>query len=706
MDKKTYYITTPIYYVNDVPHVGNAYTTIMCDSLSRYKKLFGNGSYLLTGTDENAPKVAAAANDRGIAPMDYVNQLAEQFKQTWAGLGIEFSDFIRTTEPRHMDVVRKIFSRLLQQGDIYKGSYQGWYCVPCETFWLEADLKDGKCPNAECGRPVEWVEEENYYFRLSAYTDRLLDYIEKNPEFLQPEFRKKEVVSFIKQGLRDVSITRKNNGWGIEVPDDPSKVIYVWFDALINYISAIGYLSDDDMFNKLWPAQFQAMGKDIFVRFHCTFWPAMLMALDLPLPDTLFGHGFWTINGEKISKSKGNAVSPSKLAQDLFDKFRIDPEDNDKIERYKGFALDAVRYYLARETTFGQDGDFSIAGFENRFDSDLANDLGNLVNRTLKMILMYFPKGITSNGCKANGLTETITQTAQSVKDYCDHFDFSRALEEVWQMIGTTNKYVNDRKPWVLYNPEPDNPNDELAGVLYSAVQAIWAATVMVSPFMPNTAIEIRKQLGIVEIPFTWDAITNLSPIKIEHRYIEPIFPRIGIKPIKIKSDGTQNKEKSTLPESMKNKDSKKPKEDKKVEEQTPKQPEAAASTPAAAETPSVSATADTPVVATDTITYDHFSKLKIRVAEVISAEKVEGADKLLKLQVSLGDEQRQIVAGVAMFYAPDQIVGKKIVMLTNLEPAKIRGVVSNGMLLAADVDGRAVLLTPDTDVPAGSKVK
>lgn len=679
MDKKTYYITTPIYYVNDVPHVGNAYTTIMCDALSRYKKLFGNGSYLLTGTDENAPKVAAAANDRGIAPMDYVNQLAEQFKQTWAGLGIEFSDFIRTTEPRHMDVVSKIFSRLLQQGDIYKGSYQGWYCVPCETFWLEADLKDGKCPNAECGRPVEWVEEENYYFRLSAYTDRLLDYIEKNPEFLQPEFRKKEVVSFIKQGLRDVSITRKNNGWGIEVPDDPSKVIYVWFDALINYISAIGYLSDDEMFNKLWPAQFQAMGKDIFVRFHCTFWPAMLMALDLPLPDTMFGHGFWTINGEKISKSKGNAVSPSKLAQDLADESGTTG----------AIALDAVRYYLARETTFGQDGDFSIAGFKNRFNSDLANDLGNLLNRTLSMLVKYYDGIMPDAGDKAGGLSDIIAQTADTAKQYCDHFDFSRALEAVWQMIGTANKYVNDSKPWDL---DKQGLRDELAGVLYSAVQVIWAAAVMVSPFMPNSANEICSQLGLDDVTFNWDSITSAVPVPAgtKIRGPQPIFPRIQSKP------NAENKPK----------DSKKPKEDKKVEEQTPKQPEAAASAPVITETPSVSATADTPVVATDTITYDHFSKLKIRVAEVISAEKVEGADKLLRLQVSLGEEQRQIVAGVAMFYAPDQIVGKKIVMLTNLEPAKIRGVVSNGMLLAADVDGRAVLLTPDTDVPAGSKVK
>lgn len=667
MDKKTYYITTPIYYVNDVPHVGNAYTTIMCDVLARYQKLLDNDSYLLTGTDENAPKVAAAASDRGIDPKEYVDQLAGQFKQTWTGLGIEFSDFIRTTEPRHINVVSNIFKRFLQQGDIYKGSYQGWYCVPCETFWLEADLKECKCPNAECGRPVEWVEEENYYFKLSAYTDKLLDYIEKNPEFLQPEFRKKEVVSFIKQGLRDVSITRKNNGWGIEVPDDPSKVIYVWFDALINYISAAGYLSDDELFAKLWPAQFQAMGKDIFVRFHCTFWPAMLLALDLPLPDTLFGHGFWTINGEKISKSKGNAVSPAKLAQDLADESGT----------AKDIALDSVRYYLARETTFGQDGDFSIAGFKNRFNSDLANDLGNLLNRTLSMLVKYYDGIMPDAGSKAGGLADTISRTAQTAKQYCDHFDFSRALEAIWQMIGTANKYVNDSRPWEL---DKQGLQEELAGVLYSAVQAIWAAAVMVSPFMPNSANEICSQLGLDDVTYTWDSITSPVPVPAGTRIRgpQPIFPRIQTK---------QHAEKTVLPESVKHKDTDKPKEDKKVEEQTPKQPEV-------------------PVVATDTITYEHFSKLKIRIAEVISAEKVEGADKLLKLQVSLGEEQRQIVAGIAMFYDPDKIVGKKIVMLTNLEPAKIRGVVSNGMLLAADVDGRAVILSPDSDVPAGSKVK
>lgn len=309
MSEKTYYLTTPIYYVNDIPHIGNSYTTVMADVMSRYEKLKGRDVLFLTGTDENGTKVAVAAKDKGMEPQAYVDEISEQFKDIWKNLDIQYDDFIRTTEDRHTQVVKKIFARLLEQGDIYTGSYEGWYCIPDETFFLEPDLVDGKCP--DCGRAVEWVAEENYYFKLSAYGDRLLEYIEAHPNFMQPEFRKNEVVSFIKQGLRDVSITRSNAGWGIEVPNDPSKVLYVWFDALINYLSAVGYLSDDEKFNSVWPPDLQLMGKEIFVRFHCTIWPAILMALGLEIPKLIFGHGFWSINGEKISKSKGNAISPS-----------------------------------------------------------------------------------------------------------------------------------------------------------------------------------------------------------------------------------------------------------------------------------------------------------------------------------------------------------------------------------------------------------
>jgi len=643
MTEKKYYVTTPIYYVNDVPHIGNAYTTIMADVVARYRKLAGSQVHFLTGTDENATKVAAAAAEKQRPTRDYVDQLAEQFKRVWRSLEIEYDDFIRTTEPRHVRVVEAIFSKLLEQGDIYKGSYQGWYCVPCETFFAEGELAEGKCPN--CLREVEWVEEENYYFRLSAYGPGLLDYIDSHPAFLQPDFRKNEVVSFIRQGLRDVSITRDNKGWGIPVPGDPEKVVYVWFDALINYISAIGYLSDEALFNSIWPADLQLMGKDIFVRFHCTFWPAMLMALGLELPGTLFGHGFWTINGEKISKSKGNAISPAKLAEEL----------SAESGASRDVCLDAVRYFVAREVTFGVDGDFHIASFRNRFNADLANDLGNLLNRTLSMIGKYFDGAIPE--AESKGLADVIAEAARAARESCDSLEFTRGLESIWQMIGAANKYVNDQKPWELAKADKLG---ELAEALCSALAVARAAAIMISPFMPATAREIAQQLGIGDgfAALRWSNITDPAPFlpgtKINGP--KPIFPRLENKP-KAEVKPVQSQ----------------PAEPAKLE---------------------------------DAISYDYFSKLKIRIAEVKSAERVEGADKLLKLQVSLGDEDRQIVAGVAQFYSPEDMIGRKIVLLTNLEPAKIRGVVSNGMLLAADIDGRAVLLTPESDVPPGSRVK
>lgn len=652
MPKSTYYLTTPIYYVNDVPHIGNAYTTIIADAVARYHRLKGESTYFLTGTDENATKVAAAAKDRGMDTQAFVDQLAAQFKEVWKTLDINYDDFIRTTEPRHIKVVQAIFSRFLEQGDIYKGNYEGWYCVPCETFYAESELTEGKCPS--CGREVEWVAEENYYFKLSAYGDKLLAYIDANPDFLQPEFRKNEVVNFIKQGLRDVSITRNNQGWGIEVPGDPGKVIYVWFDALINYISAIGYLSDDEKFNSIWPADLQLMGKDIFVRFHCTFWPAMLMALDLPLPKVLFGHGFWTLDGEKISKSKGNAISPAKLASDLAEESGASPD----------VCLDAVRYFVAREVSFGLDGDFSIASFRNRFNSDLANDLGNLLNRTLSMLNKYFEGAIPDPKGFAGGLNEVIENAQKSAAESFDRLEFTKGLEAVWSIISAGNKFINDQKPWEL---EKQGKTDELAGVLYSALQAARAAAIMISPFMPATALEIARQLGIADqfASLKWANASDAQPFAVgtKTQGPDPIFPRLGSKK----------------------------KEDSKVEQKTEEAPQPQ----------------EAPKPQEDTISYDYFAKMKLRVAEVRHAERIEGADKLLKLQISLGDEERQIVAGIAQAYAPEELVGKKIVIIANLEPAKIRGVVSNGMLLAADLDGKAVVLQPEkADTPAGSKVK
>jgi len=638
MPKSVYYVTTPIYYVNDIPHVGNAYTTIIADVVARYHKLKGEKTFFLTGTDENGIKVANAAADAGVATREYVDKLAEDFRQVWTSLGIGYDDFIRTTEDRHIRVVEGIFKRLLDQGDIYTGNYEGWYCVPCETFFAESELVEGKCP--ECGRAVEWVQEENYYFRLSAYSDRLLAHIDAHPEFLQPEFRRNEVVSFIKQGLRDVSITRANRGWGIPVPGDETKVIYVWFDALINYISAIGYLTDDERFNSIWPADLQLMGKDIFVRFHCTFWPAMLMGLGLELPRVLFGHGYWTLNGEKISKSKGNAISPAKLAEDLASESGAQ----------RDVSLDAVRYFVCREVTFGIDGDFSIASFHNRFNSDLANDLGNLLNRTLSMLGKYFDGGIPDPKSFGGGLREVIAETAAAAGLACDRLEFTKALDSVWQMIGAGNKFVNDREPWTLAK---QGKTDELAGVIYSALEVARAAAIMVSPFIPATAREIARQLGIAEEfgALKWRSVLDERPFEpgTTTRGPEPIFPRL---------EGAKK-----------------------------------------------ARTTEAPKMA-ERISYDYFNKMDLRIAEVKSAERVEGADKLLKLMISLGDEERQIVAGVAQWYQPESLVGKKVVLLANLEPARIRGVESDGMLLAADVGGRAIVLFADQDAPTGAKVR
>lgn len=659
MSDQAYYVTTPIYYVNDVPHIGNAYTTIMADIVARYHRLKGQNTYFLTGTDENATKVAAAAAEQGIPIRKYVDDLAEQFKQVWASLEIQYDDFIRTTEPRHVRVVEAIFKRLLDRGDIFEGVYEGWYCVPCETFLADSELVDGKCPS--CGREVEWVEERNYYFRLSAYADRLLAHIEANPEFLLPEFRRNEVVSFIRQGLRDVSITRNNKGWGIPVPGDTSKVIYVWFDALINYISALGFDVETNSFVKpFWPADLQLMGKDIFVRFHCTFWPAMLMALDLPLPKTLFGHGFWTIDGEKISKSKGNAISPAKLAADL----------SEESGASRDVCLDAVRYFLAREVPFGQDGDFSFKSFRNRFNSDLANDLGNLLNRTLSMLGKYFDGAIPDPKGFSGGLRDVIAGASATAQEACDRLEFTRALESIWQMIGAGNKYINDSEPWTLAK---NSRIDELAGVLYSALEVARAAAIMISPFMPATAREIARQLGIGEqfASLKWADATAEKPFMpgAKTQGPDPIFPRLGSKTTVRQAQPLRQAQGAQKEEAI------------KVTEQ--------------------------PQADQGRISYNYFSKLDIRIAEVKSAARVEGADKLLKLDVDLGGEVRQIVAGIAQQYAPEALVGRKIVLLANLEPAKIRGVISNGMLLAATApDGGAVLLQPDSDVPAGSEVR
>ena len=666
MVEKVFYVTTPIYYVNDVPHIGNAYTTLMADIVARFQRLMGHQVLFATGTDENAIKVAEAAAAEGVDPKVFADRVAPQFEQVWRELDVSYDDFIRTTEPRHIRVVQEAFRRLSEKGDIYKGTYEGWYCVPDETFFRQSEVTDGLCPNAECRRPVSWVQEDTYYFRLSAYQDRLLEWIESRPGCLQPEFRKNEVVSFIKQGLQDLSISRANRGWGIPVPDDPDNVIYVWFDALLNYITVAGWLSDDEKFRRTWPADLQLMGKDIFVRFHCTFWPAMLMGLGLEPPRVLFGHGFWSVEGEKISKSKGNAISPAKLAEELAEQSGATRE----------VAVDAIRYFVAREVPFGVDADFSRAALVHRFNSDLANDLGNLLNRTLSMVGSYFDGTVPEPTGVAKELRDEVRTAANEAEAAFRNLEFSRGLEAIWRAVGAGNRYLDERAPWRLVK---EGRLEEAATALYSALETARAVAVMVSPFMPAAAREIWRQLGSPGDfeSLKWDDAREWGrlPHGTKTAGPQPVFPRIEDKMKKeaLGAEAPAGAGFQILPQRL-----------------IPPKREAK----------------EARVEVSETISFDEFLKLDLRIGEIKRAEPVPGADKLLQLTVDDGQGQRTTVAGIAQWYTPESLVGKKIVLLANLQPARIRGVQSQGMLLAADVGGTAIILIPDQDVPAGSKVR
>jgi methionyl-tRNA synthetase len=659
MAGKTFYITTPIYYVNDVPHVGNASTTVASDVIARFKRLQGHKVLFLTGTDENASKVVEAAQAKGLSTQEFVDGIAEQFKETWRRMHITLDDFIRTTEPRHRAVVQSAFLKMIENGDMYKDTYKGWYCVSDETFFRESEVVDGCCPNPECRKPVRWVEEENYFFRLSAYGDRLLEYIESHPGFLEPEFRKNEVVSFIKAGLKDACVTRKASGWGIPVPCDPDQVIYVWFDALINYITAAGYLSDDKKFAETWPADVQLMAKDIFVRFHSTLWPAMLMSLGLAIPKKIFGHGYWTIEGDKMSKSKGNAIRPIPLSEELAEISGADPE----------IAMDALRYFILREVTFGLDGDFSKAGLIKRFNSDLANDLGNLLNRTLPLLHNY-RQGIVpspiADDTDAQSIRELVSSASDKVADALDRLQFSEALSSIWEIIGRANKYMEDQAPWKL--AKDPSAQLKLDSVLYTVLETVRSVAILIDPFMPVVSQAIWEQLGIDE-PLAnqkWEYASTWGMLKpgTQTRAPKPIFPRIDTKALAAKQ-----------PAPVKEKKMEEPKEQAAEEKQ-------------------------------EFLSFEDFKKVELRIGKILTAERVPGATKLLQLTVDLGAEVRPVVAGIAQWYAPEDLVGKQVVVVANLAPAKIRGVESRGMLLAADLDGAAVLLNPDKEVPEGSTVR
>jgi methionyl-tRNA synthetase len=645
---KRYYITTPIYYVNSVPHIGTALTTIVADACARFQKRRGRTVYFLTGTDENAPKVHRVAQERGIPTQQFVDEMAAEFERTWQALHIEYDVFIRTTEDRHKRVVTEVFRRLRDKGDIYLGSYQGWYCVSCETFFASSKVGDSRTC-LDCGKPLEWRDEPCYYFRLSAYESRLKEHLTAHPRFIEPEVRRNETLGFIAEGLQDIAVTRTGTDWGVPVPDDPaSGVVYVWFDALLNYLTATGWLERDD-YTDIWPPDLQLMGKDILPRFHATIWPAMLMALDLPLPERLYGHGWWIVNKQKMSKSLGNVYAPLEVAQSLAEAAGCETP----------YAVDAFRYYVLREMPTDSDAEFSLEGLETRYNGDLANDLGNMLHRTLSMMHRYFGGRIPDGARVDAGLADLFAQQAARVTEAYEAVDFPRGLREAWQIIGAVNRYYDEQAPWTLIK----HGNTERAGqVLYAGLIAARLLSALVEPAMPQVAREIARQLGIGEPP-AWNDATAMDALPAGHVLQEPkpVFPRLQAKT-------------------------------------TPKQTPAPPPQP---EPPTQGAT-----TMQDTITIDDFKRLQIRIATVTAAEPVPKSTKLLKLTLDVGGETRTIVAGIAEDYTPDQLVGKQIPVLVNLQPALIRGIVSEGMMLAADVDGKAVLLHPDREVPSGSGVR
>lgn len=645
MCKKPYYITTPIYYPSTNLHIGNTYTTVAADAIARFKRLTGHEVMFLTGTDEHGQKIERIANEKGITPKEHVDEIVAGIKDLWKMMNISYDKFIRTTDDYHVKAVQEIFKKLYDQGDIYKDSYEGLYCTPCESFWTETQLVNGNCP--DCGRPVEKAKEEAYFFKMRKYADRLIQYIEEHPDFIQPESRKNEMLNnFLRPGLQDLCVSRTSFTWGIPVSFDEKHVIYVWIDALSNYITALGYGQEDqELYKKFWPADVHLIGKDI-LRFHTIYWPIMLMALGLELPKQVFGHGWLLVDGGKMSKSKGNVVDPVVLVN--------------------MFGADAVRYYLLREIPFGSDGLFNNEIFIKKVNTDLANDLGNLLSRTIAMVYKYFDGVIQAPTCKEaidDELINLALSTPGKVEASIDALKIPEALESIWTLISRANKYIDETTPWILAKDE--EKKERLGTVLYNLLETLRFVSVMISPFLTETSVKIDAQLNTKVT--TWESLKEFNGTVAGDKVVkgDVIFPRIDVE------------EKLAELEALK------PAPVKPANEELVKNP------------------------IKEEITIDDFDKIDLRVVKVLECEPVKKAKKLLKLKVDLGGEERQVISGIAQYYKPEELVGKYVVLVANLKPVKLRGELSQGMILAAaPSDDSELLLVNPGEMLTGSQVR